>query len=59
MKTYEIYVSVNYTTEGGSEQQDLWLEYVDAATAIEAEDALRSELETNGYKVTNMETVEC
>lgn len=59
MKTYEIYVTVNYTTEGGSEQWDLWLEYVDAATAIEAENALRSELEAKGYKVTNMDTVEC
>ena len=59
MNTYEIHVSVNYTTEGGTEQWDLWLEYVDADSAIAAENALRSELEAQGYKVCKMDTIEC
>lgn len=49
MKTFEIFVSASYITDGGSKESNCFKEYVDANTAAEAKKNLRAELKADGY----------
>jgi hypothetical protein len=49
MKTFEIFVSAGYITDGGSKESNCFKEYVEAKTAADAKKILRSELKADGY----------
>lgn len=58
MKEYEIHVSVNYITDGGTEEGNYFVEYVTAEDAAEAERIKAAELEAAGYYNIKMDTIE-
>ena len=58
MKEYEIHISANYMTDGGSEEGNYFVEYVTAESAAEAEQIKSAELEAAGYYNIEMDTIE-
>ena len=58
MKEYEIHISANYKTDGGSEEGNYFVEYVTAESAAEAEQIKSAELEAAGYYNIEMDTIE-
>ena len=58
MKEYEIHISVNYMTDGGSEEGGYLVEYVIAKNAAEAEQIKLAELEAAGYDNIEMDTID-
>lgn len=58
MKEYEIHVSANYMTSGGTEEGNYFVEYVTAEDAAEAERIKMTELEAAGYYNIEMDTIE-
>lgn len=55
MKTFEIFVSASYTTDGGSVESNCFKEYIEAKTAAEAKKNLRAALKKDGYKNIKMD----
>ena len=58
MKEYEIHISANYMTGGGSEEGSYLLEYVVAENAAEAERIKVAELEAAGYYNITIDIIE-
>ena len=58
MKEYEIHVSANYRTSGGTKEGTYFVEYVTAKTAAEAKAQLRAELREQGYYSIKMDAIE-
>ena len=58
MKEYEIHTTVTYTTDGGTEEGNYFVEYVIAENAAEAEQIKLTELEAAGYYNIEMHTIE-
>ncbi len=58
MKEYEIHVSANYKTSGGSIEWNAFTEYVNANSAAEAKRILRAELKAEGYRRIEMDAIE-
>lgn len=60
MRTFEIFVAASYITDGGSKHSNCFKEYVDAHTAAEAEESLRTALKADGYIDIEMDApIEC
>ena len=58
MVEYEIHISVNYITDGGTEEGGYFVEYVIAENAAEAEQIKTAELEAAGYYNIEMDAIE-
>ena len=58
MKKYEIHISVNYMTDGGTEEGNYFVEYVIAENVAEAERIKASELTAAGYYNIEMDITE-
>ena len=58
MKEYEIHISANYMTDGGTEEGNYFVEYVIAENATEAERIKTAELKAAGYYNIGMNTIE-
>ena len=58
MKEYEIHISANYMTDGGTEEGNYFVEYVTAEDAAEAKRINATELEAAGYYNIEMDTIE-
>ena len=58
MVEYEIHISANYMTDGGTEEGGYFVEYVIAENAAEAEQIKLAELEAAGYYNIEMHTIE-
>ena len=59
MKEYEIHASVTYTSQGGTQEYDSFLEYVTAKNASEAKKILRADLKADGFTTLNMDAIVC
>ncbi len=58
MKEYEIHVSANYKTSGGTIEWNYFTEYVTAESAATAKAKLRRKLKAVGYRTIKMDAVE-
>ncbi len=58
MTEYEIHISANYMTDGGTEEGSYFAEYVIAENAAEAERIKVTELEAAGYCNIEIDTIE-
>lgn len=58
MKEYEIHISANYMTGGGSEEGSNFVEYVTTENATEAEQIKAAELEAAGYYNITIDIIE-
>ena len=58
MKEYEIHISANYMTDGGTEEGNFFVEYVVAESAAEAERIKVTELEAAGYYNIELDTID-
>lgn len=55
MKEYEVHSFVTYISEGGTQEYDCYLDYVEASTKAEAKKAIRAQYKAMGVKVISME----
>lgn len=58
MKEYEIHISANYMTIGGTEEGNYFVEYVTAENTSEAERIKIAELKAVGYYRIELDTTE-
>ena len=58
MKEYEIHISANYMTDGGSMEGSYFVEYVTTENATEAEQIKAAELEAAGYYNITIDIIE-
>ena len=58
MKEYEIQISANYMTSGGSEEGAYFIEYVVADSMAEAEQIKTAELKATGYYNIKLDIIE-
>ena len=58
MKEYEIRVSANYKTSGGTIEWNCFTEYVTAENAAAAKASLREKLKALGYRTIKMDAIE-
>ncbi|MDO4812389.1 MAG: hypothetical protein Q3995_02575 [Eubacteriales bacterium] len=58
MKEYELHISANYKTDGGSKEGSYFVEYVTAKSMTEAKQILRAELKAAGYRNIKIDAIE-